>query len=174
MVAPDTRQAALVFKKLLRAGNDATEVHRLPHLCRSNFRVELLGLCQRKTPRARRVPAPLNKGRLVQVQWNTLSKSRVGRPRLLAARSARLQTARDTPAADDKTVISKRPHAPEMIPPAMPSPHDVGQLLVGKRLEHYDLDEYVGGGGMGAVFCATDSRLGRTIAVKVLSARSRR
>src|SRR4029450_10915152 len=67
----------------------------------------------------------------------------------------------------DKTVISKRPRAVEIPPPA-PTSQPVGQTLVGKRLEHYELDEFVGGGGMGAVFRATDTRLGRTVAVKVL------
>ncbi len=45
----------------------------------------------------------------------------------------------------------------------------MGETLIGRRLEHYELNEFVGGGGMGAVFRATDTRLGRTVAVKVLS-----
>src|ERR1041384_6561709 len=45
----------------------------------------------------------------------------------------------------------------------------LGETLIGRRLEHYELVEFVGGGGMGAVFRANDSRLGRTVAVKVLS-----
>jgi serine/threonine protein kinase len=46
---------------------------------------------------------------------------------------------------------------------------DVGRALQGAQLEHFQLEEFVGGGGMGAVFRATDKKLGRTVAVKVLS-----
>jgi Serine/threonine protein kinase len=83
-----------------------------------------------------------------------------------------LVTSGDRPAAtfpDDKTVISKAPPTSETQPPPVISPQRIGQSLVGKRLEHFDLIEFVGGGGMGAVFRAIDTRLGRTVAVKVLS-----
>ena len=71
---------------------------------------------------------------------------------------------------DDKTVISKRPSvARRRSARRVLCPSILGSTLVGKRLEHYDLNEFVGGGGMGAVFRATDTRLGRTVAVKVLS-----
>ncbi|MDX1948349.1 MAG: protein kinase [Pirellulaceae bacterium] len=70
---------------------------------------------------------------------------------------------------DDKTVISQRPPVGDAPPPTLPSSQQLGESLVGKRLEHYDLVEFVGGGGMGAVFRASDTRLGRTVAVKVLS-----
>lgn len=70
---------------------------------------------------------------------------------------------------DEATVISRQP--PLALGPLPPPtlPQLLGQTLAGTRLEHYELNEFVGGGGMGAVFRATDTRLGRTVAVKVLS-----
>lgn len=69
----------------------------------------------------------------------------------------------------DKTVISKRPISTDAVPPLPPSPQSLGEALVGKKFGNYELAEFVGGGGMGAVFRATDSSMGRTVAVKVLS-----
>ena len=74
------------------------------------------------------------------------------------------------PFPDDKTVISQRPPEGNPPPPALiATSQHLGAMLIGKRLEHYELIEFVGGGGMGAVFRANDLRLGRTVAVKVLS-----
>jgi serine/threonine protein kinase len=75
---------------------------------------------------------------------------------------------------DEKTVISA---AKQVAPPgevmlplgAKRAAQYLGETLIGRRLEHYDLIEFVGGGGMGAVFRAVDTRLGRHVAVKVLS-----
>lgn len=80
-------------------------------------------------------------------------------------------TGASTPAAvvpTDKTVISKRPPVDSPLPP-LPTPQSLGLALIGKTLDHYELVEFVGGGGMGAVFRSIDTRLGRTVAVKVLS-----
>src|SRR5262245_38870052 len=74
-----------------------------------------------------------------------------------------------SPGSEDKTVISNRSQPLSSLPPLASGPQLLGQSLVGKRLEHYDLIEFVGGGGMGSVFRATDTRLGRTVAVKILS-----
>jgi len=65
------------------------------------------------------------------------------------------------------TVISKRP----LERTAVASKDDLlaGEDLVGTDLEHFTLEEFVGKGGMGAVFRATDRKLERTVAVKVLS-----
>ena len=68
-----------------------------------------------------------------------------------------------------KTVISKRPpaSAPAFVRAA--NPFEMGSALAGEQLGHFQLEEFVGGGGMGAVFRATDTMLGRTVAVKVVS-----
>jgi serine/threonine protein kinase/Tol biopolymer transport system component len=43
-------------------------------------------------------------------------------------------------------------------------------LAVGATLGHYRIEARLGQGGMGAVFKASDSRLGRSVAIKILSA----
>ena len=48
-------------------------------------------------------------------------------------------------------------------------PMEMGRVLQGQTLGHYELIEFVGGGGMGAVFRALDTMLNRIVAVKVLS-----
>ena len=41
-----------------------------------------------------------------------------------------------------------------------------GQILPGERLGHFELLQYVGGGGMGKVFRALDTRLARSVALE--------
>src|SRR3954468_21839739 len=52
---------------------------------------------------------------------------------------------------NDKTVISKRLLAPDLSPPSLPTSQSLGEALIGKKFGHYELVEFVGGGGMGAV-----------------------
>ncbi|MHB1037728.1 MAG: serine/threonine-protein kinase [Pirellulales bacterium] len=69
----------------------------------------------------------------------------------------------------DQTVISQEP---PVAPPASPAPFrppELGKTLEGERLGHFELQQFVGGGGMGAVFRALDTRLARPVAVKILS-----
>jgi serine/threonine protein kinase len=70
---------------------------------------------------------------------------------------------------DELTVISKA--SPEQpggtVVPA--PPHEQSKLLAGERLGPYELIEFAGGGGMGAVFRARDTMLNREVAIKVLA-----
>jgi serine/threonine-protein kinase len=73
------------------------------------------------------------------------------------------------PNVSDQTVISTTP--PMLMQPAAGAfnARELGQALEGRQLDHVRLEEFVGGGGMGAVFRAWDTSLYRTVAVKVLS-----
>ena len=68
----------------------------------------------------------------------------------------------------DMTVVSSTPMMSESVP-RNSSFTELAKLLEGQRLNHFQLLETIGGGGMGVVFRAVDTRLGRTVAVKVLS-----
>ena len=81
------------------------------------------------------------------------------------------RTALDPPSnaaepASEATVISGGP------PAAAPEPVSttaIGSALQGTMLGPYRLEQFVGGGGMGAVFRAHDTTLDRIVAVKVLA-----
>jgi len=74
------------------------------------------------------------------------------------------------PVRDDQpTIISNRPPAaPSQSANELARRIAQGQVVPGDRLGHFELLDYVGGGGMGRVLRARDSRLGRIVAMKVL------
>jgi serine/threonine protein kinase len=72
------------------------------------------------------------------------------------------------PLETQQTIITKAPLLAQY-PLSGMHPRDMGRALEGESLGHFELMEYVGGGGMGAVFRALDTMLNRTVAVKVLS-----
>jgi serine/threonine-protein kinase len=70
---------------------------------------------------------------------------------------------------DQPTVISNRPPL-ESSPPVAPALQgSLADLVPGSRLAHFEVREYVGGGGMGKVFRGIDTGLGRPVALKVLT-----
>jgi serine/threonine-protein kinase len=69
----------------------------------------------------------------------------------------------------DQTVISTSPPLELHSTAVAFNPRELGQMLEGQQLDHVLLEQFVGGGGMGAVFRAWDTNLYRTVAVKVLS-----
>jgi serine/threonine-protein kinase len=75
------------------------------------------------------------------------------------------------PNQSDITVVSTAPPLAIESPAARLNPRELGRALEGQQLDHVLLEQFVGGGGMGAVFRAWDTDLHRTVAVKVLSLR---
>ena len=69
---------------------------------------------------------------------------------------------------DDPTVVSARPPVRPQPSLGGATPGEIGELLEGEHLDHFELEQFIGGGGMGAVFRGTDTALGRTVAIKVL------
>ena len=70
---------------------------------------------------------------------------------------------------DELTVISTRAPLPDLPLARQLQPSEIGKLLEGEQLGQFILQQFVGGGGMGAVFRALDTTLNREVAVKVLS-----
>jgi eukaryotic-like serine/threonine-protein kinase len=70
---------------------------------------------------------------------------------------------------EEATIISQRPPQMPVAAARSTTPFELSKQLAGERLNHFQLMEYVGGGGMGAVFRALDTMLNREVALKVLS-----
>lgn len=70
--------------------------------------------------------------------------------------------------SEQKTVISKRRPIGDF-PPGPAGSADLSHSLAGQRLGHFELQECIGGGGMGVVFRGLDTTLGRIVAVKVVA-----
>lgn len=71
------------------------------------------------------------------------------------------------------TVISQRPvAAPEEFYRSMPLA-ELAAMLEGRQLDHFSVEQMIGGGGMGAVFRGRDMRLDRVVAIKVIPASKR-
>src|SRR5262245_3524401 len=52
----------------------------------------------------------------------------------------------------------------------MPRDSEVGcPAMIGETLKHYRIESLIGAGGMGEVYQARDTKLGRSVAVKVLT-----
>ncbi|MFV2068534.1 MAG: serine/threonine-protein kinase, partial [Pirellulales bacterium] len=71
---------------------------------------------------------------------------------------------------DDQTVISGGPPLARHVDPLGLHSLDDIQAFEGQMLGHFRIERFVGGGGMGAVYRALDTRLNRPVAVKILSA----
>ncbi|RMF39832.1 MAG: serine/threonine protein kinase [Planctomycetota bacterium] len=79
----------------------------------------------------------------------------------------------DEVAENERTIISNRPAASvgefyQSMPLAR-----LASLLEGRRLDHFIVEQMIGGGGMGAVFRGRDERLDRIVAIKVVPAARR-
>ena len=73
---------------------------------------------------------------------------------------------------DDITVLTTSPAlVAEEFPQGL-SPRELALTLKGQLLGHFHLQEFIGGGGMGAVFKALDTTLDRIVAVKVVASES--
>ena len=69
---------------------------------------------------------------------------------------------------NEKTIVSQRAvAAPAEFYRSMPLA-ELAAMLEGKELDHFNVEQMIGGGGMGAVFRGRDLRLDRTVAIKVI------
>ncbi|MCB9595779.1 MAG: protein kinase [Sandaracinaceae bacterium] len=67
---------------------------------------------------------------------------------------------------DDSHALAATLAAPSE--PAVSTPPEAVESLTGKHLDHFDIEELLGRGGMGEVYAAVDTSLDRPVAIKVL------
>jgi serine/threonine-protein kinase len=72
----------------------------------------------------------------------------------------------------DPTVLTRSPVLRAEEFPAGLTPRELAHALQGELLNHFHLQEFIGGGGMGVVFKALDTTLHRIVAVKVVASQS--
>jgi serine/threonine protein kinase len=73
---------------------------------------------------------------------------------------------------EEKTVLTQSPVLrAEEFPPGL-TPRELAHALQGELLDHFQLLQFIGAGGMGIVFKALDTTLDRIVALKILASQS--
>ena len=72
----------------------------------------------------------------------------------------------------DPTILTSSPLLRAEEFPAGLTPRELAHALQGELLDHFQLQQFIGGGGMGVVFKALDTTLERIVAVKVVASQS--
>ena len=75
----------------------------------------------------------------------------------------------DQPTVISRTPVLKSPAKEGRKPQPSPPLSGPGSYEPGSRLGHFEIRDYIGGGGMGRVYRARDVTLGRSVAVKILT-----
>ncbi len=126
-------------------------------------------------------PQPIRSRERDLVEGSTLVRGLVESPATVGSTASLDMKRHDDPIAAEgtqmqgidsaKTVIRRRDSegsSRSVRGAGLDSPASVAAVLLGTRLNHFYLEEMIGGGGMGAVFRGNDERLDRTVAIKVI------